>query len=389
MATSIENEFTKEISKLNLKNIRKIFLLGDLHLGIRNNSIEWSNIQSSFLLDFFLQKIDEEGFDPKTDILVQLGDWHHVRESTNVRIFNLSLKIMEALTSKFKRGVFIILGNHDVYYKDRVDVNSLIGLSKIFNNLHVFSKPQLLEIGKHGFLMLPWNESKDNLKSSLIKYHTKSKNQQNNIFCHADIKGASLNKFIKISSGLDKEDLSKFKKIYAGHIHIRQEADNFLYVGTPYEMDRGDCGNTKGFYILDVSKNKIEEKFIENTSSPKHIKVEMSDLLELELPKIQKLFNNNFIDISIDSTLSSKVNYSIFTNKIKDFKHRRLEFYPYTKEQNILKSDIELSENYEFNIFKILKDFLSTVDFSDDKKNEVFEYFKEKYDLVNIKKNYK
>ena len=30
---------------MKLNNVRKIFLVGDLHLGIKNNSIEWLQIQ--------------------------------------------------------------------------------------------------------------------------------------------------------------------------------------------------------------------------------------------------------------------------------------------------------------------------------------------------------
>lgn len=80
-----------------LKGVKRIFLLGDLHLGVRNNSIEWSQIQYDYLVNHFLKKIDEEGFNPETDILLQLGDWHHVRESTNVRILDVSLKIASEL----------------------------------------------------------------------------------------------------------------------------------------------------------------------------------------------------------------------------------------------------------------------------------------------------
>ena len=78
---------------MKLEGIRKIFVLGDLHLGVRNNSLEWSDIQCEFLLDFFLKKVDEEGFDPERDIVFQAGDWNHVRESTNVRIYKKSLEV--------------------------------------------------------------------------------------------------------------------------------------------------------------------------------------------------------------------------------------------------------------------------------------------------------
>ena len=88
-----------------LEKVRKIFVLGDLHLGLRNNSLEWSEIQQDYLVNFFLNQVDEEGFDPATDILVQVGDWNHVRESTNTRIYKLSIKIAETFAKKFKKGV--------------------------------------------------------------------------------------------------------------------------------------------------------------------------------------------------------------------------------------------------------------------------------------------
>ena len=370
---------------MKLNNIRKIFLLGDLHLGVRSNSIEWSNIQQDFLLDHFIKQVDEEGFDPEHDILVQLGDWHHVRESTNVRILDFSLKVAETFTKKFKRGVYVILGNHDVYYKDRVDVHSLLGFDEIFKNFHVFQRAEEFILDNHKFLMLPWVESVEQLKSTVDLYSGKC----DYIFCHEDIKGVQLNKFTKLEHGLDQGDLLGYSKIYSGHIHIRQEAKNFIYVGTPYEMDRGDTGNSKGFYVLDLSTSKIKEKFIENIYSPRHIRLEMTDLLEMTLTQIKSIFNNNFVDISIETGLSKKIQFSILTDRVKDFGHRRLEFYPYTLDQTIKKSEIEIGEDYEFNIFSILNEHLDQLSFSKTRRDEVSKYFRELYDKINDQQKFR
>ena len=156
---------------MKLKNIRKIFILGDLHLGVRNNSIEWSDIQSDYLVNHFLKQVDQEGFDPERDILVQVGDWNHVRESTNVRIYKQSLEIAKILTEKFKRGVYVILGNHDVYYKDRTDTHSLEGFDKIYPNFHIFTKAEPFILDSHKFLMLPWIENIDELKAAVAQFN--------------------------------------------------------------------------------------------------------------------------------------------------------------------------------------------------------------------------
>jgi DNA repair exonuclease SbcCD nuclease subunit len=365
-----------------LKDVRKIFVLGDLHLGVRNNSLEWSEIQSDFLLDFFLKKVDEEGFDPERDILVQVGDWNHVRESTNTRIYKLSLHIAEKLTSKFKKGVFVILGNHDVYYKDRTDTHSLEGFDKIYKNFHVFEKPEVLVINSHKFLMMPWIENLEELKKKV------SSQPADFVFCHADIKGFNLNKVQKLEHGLEGKDLTGFKRIYSGHIHIRQEKGNVLYVGTPYEMDRGDRGNTKGFYVLGVDGKEIEEKFIENTFSPKHIKLDISDLLDLNLDQIGEIFKNNFVDLMIESTFSQRFPMSQFTEMIKDLGHRRAEFFSYSKEQLKLNSEIEIDSNYEYNIFTILDESLREMNLPDVQSSLLASTFKEIYDSLKNTKQY-
>jgi DNA repair exonuclease SbcCD nuclease subunit len=366
-----------------LKDIRKIFVLGDLHLGVRNNSLEWSEIQSDFLLNFFLKKVDEDGFDPERDILVQVGDWNHVRESTNERIRKISLEIAQRLTSKFKRGVFVILGNHDVYYKDRTDTHSLEGFDKIYSNFHIFKTAETLSINSHKFLMMPWVENLAELKKKVQQY-----SKADYVFCHADIKGFSLNKMQKLEHGLESNDIASFKRIYSGHIHIRQEKGNVLYVGTPYEMDRGDRGNTKGFYVLDVSSDKVKEKFIENTSSPRHIKKDITELLDLPLAQIQEIFSNNFVDVMIESSLSQRFPMAKFTEMIKNLGHKRIEFFSYSNDQLKNKSEVEIDSNYEYNIFTILDERIKEMNISVIQTSELVSTFKEIYDSLKNTKQY-
>jgi UDP-2,3-diacylglucosamine pyrophosphatase LpxH len=368
---------------MKLEGIRKIFVLGDLHLGVRNNSMEWSEIQSQFLLDTFLNDVDRDGFDPEQDILVQVGDWNHVRESTNVRIYKNSLDIAAKFSQKFKRGVYVILGNHDVYYKDRNDVHSLEGFDKMFPNFHIFTHAEELTINSHRFLMLPWVESVDRIKE-IVKSHSRCKY----IFCHADVKGFSLNLHTRLEHGLDFGDLANFKRVYSGHIHIRQQRNNVLYVGTPYEMDRGDRGNIKGFYVLSVGSDRVEEKFIQNQVSPRHIKIEMIDLLSLNYEEITKLFKNNFVDLLIESSFSARFPVAAFTELLKDCGHRRLEFFSYSREEQLAKSEIEINSNYEYNIFTIAQEKLKDKNLSPTLHSQIFEKFKELYDSLKNTKSY-
>ena len=342
---------------MKLNGIRNIYILGDLHFGVKNNSIEQYEIQKDFLVNWFISEIKKDGFDPDKDILFQAGDWNHVRESTNNRVSNQLLEIFDILTLQFKKGIHIILGNHDVYYKDRNDIHSLKLIDLLYKGVKIYEKPEILEINnKHRFLMLPW-EHNDEVITNIVKDHLKKVDY---ILCHSDIKNFKLNKFQRIEHGLNPLNLKDFKKIYSGHIHIRQSDKNITYLGTPYHLDRGDCGNTKGFYKLNVESNDIIEEFFENDYSPQYVKFNITDILELNIDSISKLFNNNFVDILIDSEMSKTFPLTNFIDLIENCGHRTIEFVPFTNNKENNKSEIVLDDNYEYNIFEILKIYLES-----------------------------
>ena len=360
-----------------LNDIRKVFILGDLHIGIRNASAEWAKIQLEYI-DYFLNAVDEHGFDPERDILIQLGDWHHVRESINIRISEVSMEIADKLCTKFKRGVLTILGNHDVYYKDRTDVNSLKWMAKLWPNFYLYETPQAIQVNNYKFFMLPWVES-----TSDIKDHISMNQDCDYIFCHTDIKGFSLNRRVKLEHGLDASDLLSFKRIYSGHIHIRQTRGNVVYVGTPYELDRGDRGNSKGFYVLDMYKPIPVEDFVLNDISPKHLKYFARDVLNMSLEKCLEAFSNNFVDISIDPELASKFKYAEFAELFANSTHHRLDFIPYTAVLDDISAEINMNDSYEYNIFTILDEQIQDLPFTAQYATTVKDKFTEIYNSIN------
>jgi len=373
---------------ISLEKVNKIFLLGDLHLGIRNNSIEWANSQKSFLIDHFLNEIDKHEFNEDTDILIQEGDWFHNREHTNNRIWNDSLEIFSALSKKFKRGVYIILGNHDVYYKDNNSIHSLKGIEKIFPNIHVFEKPEILSLNSiHNFLMLPWIEDEDKITKEVTSYIGKA----DYIICHADIKNFKLNKWVKLHSGLDTKLLSNFSRVFSGHIHIHQEDGNVLYTGTPFELDRGDRGNPKGYHVIDLIDNngntKIVETFEENKFSPKFIKIDAFDLLEMKLSDIQKTFNNNYVDVMMRIDKASAFPVTRFMEIIESFNYKKIEFFTYNPEVREVShiEDINIEEIKDYDIYDIFLSCLSEREYPESYSNTMKMYFNKLNDKVKNK----
>jgi hypothetical protein len=366
---------------MQLNNIRKITLIGDLHLGIKNNSMEWLQIQKSFLLDFLISKVDED-FNQAQDILLFEGDIFHSRESINVRVHDEALTIFKTLAEKFKRGIYIIIGNHDVYYKDRNVVHSLKAISHLSDNIHVFENPKTLSInGSHNFLMLPWVEDTSKI-SGII---SDNKDFCDYVICHTDVKGVKYNRWTKVDHGVEVSDLESYKRVYSGHIHHRQEFKNVLYTGTPYQMDRGDRGNTKGFYQLDVSSSKIIETFIENTQSPVYKKFDVYDLLEKPMSDIIDEFNNSFVDIMISVSLVNKFSVNRFLELISKSTHRKIEFFTYANDDS--KSDstsVEFNPEDQFNVIDIFKSYIKSKEYSQTFKQSLAKKFVEIHNTVKL-----
>jgi DNA repair exonuclease SbcCD nuclease subunit len=372
---------------MKLNNINKIFVVGDLHLGIRNNSVEWADIQKEFLLEVLPTTAQEHGFNPETDILILEGDIFHSRESINVRIQNDSMEIFEKLSKVFKRGVFIILGNHDVYYKDSNQVNSVRHLKHLAENIHVFESPEILTINDtENWLMLPWVEDVKILGNYVADYVGMCKR----IVCHADIKGLKFNRWTKVEHGLEITALSQYDRVYSGHIHHRQEQDNILYTGTPYQMDRGDRGNTKGYYVIDA-KDNFKETFVENQVSPNYVKYDICELLDMNVDQLKGLLTNNFVDVMIEINLSNKIPISQFLMLLEQVKYRKVEFFTYTSdssESTPAEMSLDLSSSDKFDAFEIFKTYLNSKQYSQSMKKDLVTKFFEIQERAKQEKDY-
>lgn len=366
-------------------SIDQIYLVGDLHLGIKNNSIIWSEIQEDFILRIFPKQLAENGHSSKNSILILEGDIFHSRQSIDVRLFNRSIEIFSILSSMFKT-VYIILGNHDVYYRDNNQINSVTIFSKLFKNIKVFDSHQYLTINdRFNFLLLPWIESAEKL-TEIIKLHA---GRCQYIVCHADIQGASLNSYSKLEKGIDPKVLRDYKKIYSGHIHIRQEIKkagaNVSYTGTPYSMDKGDINNQKGFEILQLADDLIIDKFIPNTESPIFLKKNLYSILEMNLVEINDLFLNNFVEIMIDNTVANRFSVNTFLELVKDSNYKKIEFTNYSSTKKMDTAEIagplDVS-TIDLSIPIMMKKYLDQKGYDRITRTNIMTKFTELYDQV-------
>ena len=115
----------------------------DIHFGNKNNSKQHNRDCAEFV-DWFI----EQSKDCETCIF--LGDWHHHRASVNVSTLNHSVENVGKLSRAFKH-VYMIMGNHDLYYREKRDLNSL-PYAGLFENVTLVEDALV----KDDVALIPW-----------------------------------------------------------------------------------------------------------------------------------------------------------------------------------------------------------------------------------------
>tara|TARA_Y100000310_G_scaffold335990_1_gene419421 strand:+ start:451 stop:1515 length:1065 start_codon:yes stop_codon:yes gene_type:complete len=262
--------------------------ISDIHLGVHQNSDVWHTVAINWArwLSEELKKKDIR------DIVIS-GDFFHYRDEIAVNTLDFVNELLQTWTDF---NIIMLVGNHDAYYKDKSEVNSLSILDG-WPNITVIEETTTVSLFGKQVTFCPWGDELEDIPKSDL------------IFGHFEISSFKQNISQICSSGFDAQSLlEKSPLIISGHFHLRDDRryDNgrILYLGNPYQMDFGDVDNIKGYYILDMSD--MSYTFNQNTVSPEHKKISLSDLVKEGniTDKVKKDFSNNFVKFSIDKNIS-------------------------------------------------------------------------------------
>lgn len=295
-------------------------IIGDVHFGINPDNVERVDIiaesQELFFNNFLIDELRKNNV---SDIIFT-GDIFDTRRKIDTKLLQHVIELFKNTLSDFK--CHIILGNHDIYFRDSLNVTSLTTLEAYCT---VYKSIKKVTINNISYLMTPWIVSsvKDKFKDGIIKQGKKI----DFILGHFDMKG------VKMESGSisqDGFDVSLFSDncnyTLSGHYHniSMNGNNNVLYVGTPYQLSFGDRDQARGIWI--ISEDKIP-KFIENTVSYKFIRIQNIE----ELKKYADL-SNFFVEYVIKSTDKNEDRFA-FKKAIEVLKPLYLKAYVETIKQ--------------------------------------------------------
>ena len=359
--------------------VKRIWMVSDTHLGCRANSVEWIEIIRDYFFNFFIPLVKKEY--QEGDILYHLGDVFDNRQSLNLMAQHLAIEVFEELAEIFPE-IHVIVGNHDIYRKNSNDISS-VDCIKYIPKVHVYKDPVVHLINNKSCFLMPWRVDKDHEIETLSSYRP-----TDYVFCHSEVKGLQIgpNPRIKHEGGNSVDIYSNYSRVYSGHIHFGQKSKNFVLVGNPYQMTRSDRGNTKGVYLLDVATG--DETFFENDYSPKFVKYNLMEILEMTTESLIEEIRNNFVDLYIPAEVISKYNISLLMNLIEGHA-RRIEPHIYEDERianDAEDADIDIEDAYKnLSIPSLAKTFIDSSDYDDEIKQRLKDSIKDLYNSIVAK----
>ena len=231
------------------KQVAQIIITADLHFGVpgRLNDILWS-----------ARVMREYCKMANIDTVLVLGDLFHDRKSIEIDVLSAVTKFFEEANEIYNQKWIVFPGNHDMFLRHSWDINSLTVLKR---HLTVIEDIKILEIDSARFWILPFITYEKPFMKVLSSIESQYVDGDI-LLTHVGIKGATLNTcFLLKDWSIITFAHSKFKKVYTGHFHSRQQVgDNVYYPGSPipFKFDEGDVPH--GFYHYDTDSKS--HKFI-------------------------------------------------------------------------------------------------------------------------------
>ena len=225
----------------------KIAILGDTHHGMRGDSIAFHNHYREFYLKTFFPYLEEHGIKN----VYQLGDLFDRRKYISFQTLALSRKYFFDVMQRKEIQFYTLLGNHDITFKNTLEVNSPQLLLQEYENICIFDKP--FNDKELGIDIIPWI-CKDN-EAEIMEYIKNSTNQI--CFGHFELQGFEMDRGNICNEGMDPSILQKYDLVLSGHFHHKSNSGNIVYVGTPGEMTWADYNDERGFHILDTETREL------------------------------------------------------------------------------------------------------------------------------------
>lgn len=240
---------------------KKVAAFTDIHFGNKHNSRQHNQDCEEFV-KWFIERSKER----KCDTCIFLGDWHHHRASVNVSTLNYTMSNLRFLSDAFEH-VYIITGNHDLFYREKREIHSL-PMGEHFPNITMVDQPFI----KDDVAIVPWlvEDEWKKVKDIKTKY----------MFGHFEIPGFKMNAQIEMPDHgtINRAQFKHQDYVFSGHFHKRQNDGHIHYIGNPFGHNFADAWDfTRGAMFLEWDG---DPEYVDYEAGPRYVTCYLSELLE-------------------------------------------------------------------------------------------------------------
>lgn len=243
----------------------KAITFTDIHFGMKNNSKQ-HNIDCINFVKFMIEEAKKRDI----KICIFMGDFFHNRSNVNIQTLNYGLEALRLLNDNFDMTYFLV-GNHDMYHKNKRDVTS-VNMAEVLPNVEFIN--EITTFDDCTFIPFMIDDEYQKLPSLKSKY----------VFGHLELPGYLLNKMVEMPDH-GKETEGSFagcEYVFSGHFHKRQakvtsKGTKIVYTGNCFPHNFSDTwDDARGVMILEHGKDPQFEVWPE---APKYRTFTLSELL--------------------------------------------------------------------------------------------------------------
>jgi DNA repair exonuclease SbcCD nuclease subunit len=225
----------------------QVAIITDTHYNFRKGNKVFHEYFEKFYKEVFFPTLRKY----KIDTVIHMGDMFDNRKSTDYWSIDWTKRVILEPLKKYK--VHVILGNHDIFYKNTTKLNSPMLLLNDYKNIKVYDKPSTVQVGGQDLFFIPWitpeseQETLDSIRNTPARV----------AMGHLELSGFYVNQSTIQQHGMDKEALNKFDKVFSGHYHMRNDDGKIFYLGNPYQLYWSDYNDKRGFTIFDTDTYEL------------------------------------------------------------------------------------------------------------------------------------
>ena len=283
----------------------KILIFSDIHIHPHKKSAE--------RLDHCLEALDWAFDTAKSkgiDKIIFLGDLFHDRQKIDVLAYQKAFEIIERRMGERELDLRLLLGNHDLWHFQRLDISSVNPLRSI-RGVSVIDSPRVEMVGDFPFAFLPYTH--DPISDILLlekEWKKVADGKRMVLGGHISVDGAVWNVRHNTVSEVSVEHdgdmvrvgaevFRRWNRVFLGHYHAAQKlSDNAEYVGSPLQLSFGEAFQEKHLVVYDAEEDSVE--YIKNEFSPRHLILGEDELADHDL-------EGNFVRVEVEDITSKSM----------------------------------------------------------------------------------